>query len=50
MKNFVTLLSSGVGDNWGTQTVVTDVTLAGNDQLQNRLERPEKLFEASVLK
>ena len=38
----VTLPSSGGGDNWGTQTVVTDVALAGNDQLQNRLERPEE--------
>jgi hypothetical protein len=26
----VTLPSSGGGDNWGTQTVVTDATLAGN--------------------
>jgi len=26
----VTLPSSGGGDNWGTQTVVTDVSLAGN--------------------
>jgi hypothetical protein len=45
----VTLPSSGGGDNWGTQVVVTDPTLSGNGTVSNPLKIPDNAVTSAKI-